>query len=244
MCEKRCLLGYIVCSFLLSCWEIQVNVSRERATVQTLNHFIMLDSAEMCLYARDLFLFGENYQKCLEAVGLPLEVREICSYIGQAESSLSQPCHCPPHPQCCLISLKPEQSSWEQVWGRLEHRRAFAGKRDTHPLMDRAQSREKVKDKKILPRERGITVGPERDSSSPGTSLALGHVGLSPLAALQGTFPTMKVGEATDQLSASSLSMMRKCLHLPGLWGCRIPLLTQQGRLNPGDVTCAPAFRP
>lgn len=62
MCEKRCLFGYTVCSFLLSRWEIQVNVSSERPTVQ----IIVLDSAEMCLYAQDPFLFGENFQKCLE----------------------------------------------------------------------------------------------------------------------------------------------------------------------------------
>ena len=74
--------------------------------------------------------------------------------------------------------------------------------------MDWAQSREKVKDKRILSRERGITVGPEADSSSPGTTLALGHVGLSTLAVPQGTFPTMKVGEeATGQLSATSLGI-------------------------------------
>lgn len=42
------------------------------------------------------------------------------------------------------------------------------------------------------------------DSSSPGTTLALGHVGLS----LLGTFPTMKVGEKdTHHLSAISLGM-------------------------------------
>lgn len=74
--------------------------------------------------------------------------------------------------------------------------------------MDWAQSREKVEDKRILPRERGITMGPEVDSSSPGTTLALGHVGLAPLAAPQGTFPTMKEGkEATDQLSATLLGI-------------------------------------
>lgn len=74
--------------------------------------------------------------------------------------------------------------------------------------MDWAQSKEKVKDKRILLRERGDTVGPEADSSSPGTTLALGHVGLSPLAAPQGTFPTMEVGEAaTDQLSAISMGI-------------------------------------
>lgn len=51
-------------------------------------------------------------------------------------------------------------------------------------------------------------MGPEVDSSSPGTTLALGHVGLAPLAAPQGTFPTMKEGkEATDQLSATLLGI-------------------------------------
>lgn len=58
-----------------------------------------------------------------------------------------------------------------------------------------------MKDKRILSRERGIALGPEAGSSSPGTMLALEHVELSPLAAPQGTFPTVKVGEeATDRL--------------------------------------------
>jgi len=52
-----------------------------------------------------------------------------------------------------------------------------------------------------------VTVGPEADSSSPGTMVALGHVGLSPLAVPQGTFPAMKVEEATDHLSATSLGI-------------------------------------
>lgn len=38
-------------------------------------------------------------------------------------------------------------------------------------------------------------MGSEADSSSPGTTLPLGYLGLSPLAAPQGTFHTMKVGE-------------------------------------------------
>ena len=66
MCEKRCLLGYIVCFFLLSRWEIWVNVSSERPTVQMLSHFILLDSAGKFLYAQDPFPFRENFQKCLE----------------------------------------------------------------------------------------------------------------------------------------------------------------------------------
>lgn len=84
----------------------------------------------------------------------------------------------------------------------------FARKKDTHTLMDWAQSREKVKGKRIFSRERGITVGPEADSRSPSITLALRHVGLSPLAAPQGTFPTMKVGEeATGHLSATSMGI-------------------------------------
>lgn len=75
MCEKRCLLGYIVCSFLLSHWEIQVNVSSERPTVQTLSHFITLDSAEMCLYAQDPFPFGENFQKYLKGCRSTIAIR-------------------------------------------------------------------------------------------------------------------------------------------------------------------------
>ena len=73
--------------------------------------------------------------------------------------------------------------------------------------MNRAQSREKVKDERILSMEGVVTVGPEADSSSPGTMVALGHVGLSPLAVPQGTFPAMKVEEATDHLSATSLGI-------------------------------------
>lgn len=78
---------------------------------------------------------------------MPLDVREIHSQAAQAGSSQSQPCPCPPHAQCCLLSLKPEQSSWGQVQGMLEHHKVLARKRDAHTLMDWTWSTEKVKDK-------------------------------------------------------------------------------------------------
>lgn len=91
---------------------------------------------QKCLFMlRIHFLLGKIFQSAWRAAGarVPLDVMEICSYVGQAGSSQSQPCHCPPHAQCCLLSLEPEQSSWGQVRGRLEHHRALARKRDTHP---------------------------------------------------------------------------------------------------------------
>lgn len=110
-----------------------------------------------------------------------------------------------PSAACSALNLRKAAGDRSGAdWSAVGH---LQGK-DTHILMDWAQSREKVEDKRILPRERGITMGPEVDSSSPGTTLALGHVGLAPLAAPQGTFPTMKEGkEATDQLSATLLGI-------------------------------------
>lgn len=74
VCEKRCLLGYIACSFLLSRWEIRVNVSSERLTVQTPSHFLMF--LQKCVFMLGIrFLSGKIFGSVWRAVGARLPLR-------------------------------------------------------------------------------------------------------------------------------------------------------------------------